>query len=501
VTTQQIESETERASPSAPADPIRRRWWPDAVVLAVAAAVLRIPALLAPTNLGYDDGGYGLAAIAMREGYAPFRDIFSPQGPLFLPLVHAFDWLGFRTMDAPRLLSVAAGVTTTVAVYAAGREITDRGRALLAGALTASSGVLLWTTGPLTGDGPGAALATGAVAVALAYRRSPSRGKAVAIMLLAGAAVAVKSLLVGPAVLVAWVLVATRRRWFDALLVPLGAGAVVVLAALPWGVGHVLDDYVRYHLGKTGARTPGANIDKIVTTFFRRDLPLVVIGALGAVSAVVARVLHRHRSPQGDRTDGPWWERAVARERIVWWWAATVVALLVVQEPMFRNHLAALVAPLALLVACFRPSWRVVAVAAIVTVPFQVATLRPLALPDGYSGREARIVERLRTLPEDAWALSDQPGLVWRAGLGTDPYFVDPSALRIGLDVPSIAVTEDRIVEAARRPRTCAVVITAHARFGHFTGLPARLERLDYRLADDFGSGLGVWTRATPRCR
>lgn len=479
-----------------------RTWWPDALLLALAAGILRIPALLAPTNLGYDDGGYGVAAVAMRQGYAPFREIFSPQGPLFLPLVHVADVIGLQTMDAPRLLAVAAGMATTVAVYAAGREITDRGRAVLAGALTASSGVLLWTTGPLTGDGVGAAFATAAVAVALAYRRAPSGRKVAAIMLLAGAAVAVKSLLVGPAVLVAWVLVLTRKRWFDAVVVPVGAAAVVVLAAVPWGLTNVVDDYVRYHLSKTAERTPGANLDKLVTTFFRRDLPLVVIGGLGLLSALWVRFRGpREPHPRAEGTTEPRWVRGVAGDRIVWWWAGLVVVVLLLQQPMFRNHLAALVAPLALLVAAARPSWRVVAVAAVVTVPFQVVHLRPLYWPQGYSGTEARVVDRLRALPGDVWALSDEPGLVWRAGLGTDPYFVDPSVLRIGIDVPSIAITEDRIVASARRPRMCAVAITAPVRFGSFPELPARLDAIGYHRTDDFGDGLGVWVRDSPRCR
>jgi len=474
------------------------------VVLALAAGILRVPALLAPTNLGYDDGGYGLAAVAMRQGFAPFRAVFSPQGPLFLPLVHVADLIGLQMMDAPRLLAVAAGIATTVAVHAAAREITDRGGALLAGALTASSGVLLWTTGPLTGDGVGAACATAAVAVALAYRRAPSGGKVAAITLLAGAAVAVKSLLVGPAVLVAWVLVLTRRRWVDAVVVPVGAAALVVLAALPWGLGNVADDYVRYHLGKTTARTPGANLDKLVTTFFRRDLPLVVIAgsslivALGRRTVRAPRLLAPH-TPPVDRERR--WERLVAGDRIVWWWAGLVVVVLLLQQPMFRNHLAALVAPLALLTARYRPSWRVVAVAAVVTVPFQVANLRPLLWPQGYTGTDARVAERLRALPDGVWALSDQPGLVWRAGLGTDPYFVDPSALRIGIDVPSIAISQDRIVASARQPRMCAVAITAADRFGSFPDLPAHLEEIGYRRTDTLGEGLGVWVRDSTRCR
>src|SRR4051812_34586953 len=159
----------------------RFRWWPDVTLLALGALLVRLPSMFAPTQLGYDDGGYGLAAVAMREGYAPFRDIFSPQGPLFLPLVHVADRIGLSHMNAPRLLAVVAGITVTLSVYAIGVQTMDRGRALLAAGLTAASGVLLWTTGPLTGDGPAAAFATTAVAVAVAYRRRPTWARAIAI--------------------------------------------------------------------------------------------------------------------------------------------------------------------------------------------------------------------------------------------------------------------------------------------------------------------------------
>ena len=42
------------------------------------------------------------------------------------------DLIGLRTLDAPRILSVLAGVVVTVAVYACGRRLTTRGNALLA---------------------------------------------------------------------------------------------------------------------------------------------------------------------------------------------------------------------------------------------------------------------------------------------------------------------------------------------------------------------------------
>jgi hypothetical protein len=472
----------------------RWRWWPDVVVLALGALAVRIPSMFAPTQLGYDDGGYGLAAISMRQGYEPFRNIFSPQGPLFLPLVHVADRVGLSHLNAPRLLPVLAGIVVTLAVYGIGIQTMDRGRALLAAGLSAVSGVLLWTTGPLTGDGPAAALATSAVAVAVAYRIRPTWGRVTAITLLAGAAVSTKSLLVGPALLMAWALVVTRRRWLHVALVPIGTLAVVGALSVPWGIQHVLDDYVRYHLDKTSNRKPGANFSKLWHTFWQRDTFLTVLAAVAPVAALWHRFGPSKDRPRAD--DGG--SEHPDPTRFLWWWAGVAFVVLLLQDPMFRNHLSALVAPTALLVARYRPSWRVVAVAGLVTLPFQAVTLRPLLLPRDYTGHTAEVVEALRALPPQAWALSDEPGLVWRAGRATDPFYVDASVLRIDSRVRPIRITEDRVVRAAEQERVCAVVITSEERFGSWPHLPDRLEQLGYHrtvvLGDD-DDGLGLWQR------
>jgi len=496
---------------SAPA----HRLWPDAVLLALGALLVRLPAYFAPTNLGYDDGGYGLAAVAMRQGYAPFRDIFSSQGPLFLPLVHVFDRIGFETQSSPRLLSVVAGLAVTVAVYVIGAELFDRARALLAGGITATSGVLLWTTGPLTSDGTVAAFATGAVAVACTYRRRPSVGKAVAIGLLIGGAVGVKHLLAGPAVLVAWLLVlaasraAPSGRRLDAALVPAIAVALVIAASVPWGE-NVVADNIRYHLDKTGDRRPVANIDKLVTTFVHRDTMLVAVGATGLIASVLTRRRRRQDGDDGtaaspDETGqrGPArLDRLLAGPRLLWWWMGLALVLVVLQEPMFRNHLAVLVPPLALVVARFRPPWIVVGVASALALGLQAVELRPLLVPRGYSGQEAVAARHLDALPPDAWVLSDEPGLVWRAGLGTDPYFTDPSEFRfLPSQASAVAIDEARLVQAAANPRVCAVIVRSPRRFGTVARLPARLAERGYEVVADFGDGRGVYMRSCPADR
>jgi hypothetical protein len=494
---------TGRAAESAPSKASTQRVanprWIDVVALTLGAILLRIPAFLAPTNLGYDDGGYGLAAIAMRDGFDPFRDIFSSQGPLFLPLLRLGDIAGFQTFNSPRVLPVLAGAVTTVAVYFAGLELMDRGRALLAAALAGSSGVLLWTTGPITSDGTGAAISVTAVAVALAYRRRPATLIAVAIALLAGSAFSVKNLLVTPALVIAFVLVASRRRILDTLLVPFGALAVLLLVSLPWGLHDVYTNSIQYHLEKTGEGNRGGNASKLITTYLRRSTLLVGLGLVALVNGIVQRRRKRSEPVEAAPDRPPLVERLTGDSRILWWWAGIVLVVLVVQDPMFRNHLAALVAPLALIVARFRPSWRVVAVTALVTVPIQAFQLRPLLLPEDYKGQAAVVVDALRALPDGAWALSDEPGFIWRAGKATDPFFVDPSVLRIDSRVPEIRITEDRVVEAATNPRQCAVVVWAPVRFGSFKNLPTRLEAIGYRQIEDFGDGRGLWRRTTCR--
>ena len=110
-----------------------RRGAISAVLAGADRARCGCPAYLASAHLTFDDGVFGASAVAMRAGGQPYRDVFSSQGPLFLPLVWVADLLGLRTANAPRLLSLAAALVLVLATYAAGRAVTDRGGALLAG--------------------------------------------------------------------------------------------------------------------------------------------------------------------------------------------------------------------------------------------------------------------------------------------------------------------------------------------------------------------------------
>lgn len=452
---------------------VRRRWHRDATALAVVALLLRLPMLLAGRALVFDDGVFGASAIAMRGigidgtgGGVPFRDVFSSQGPLFLPLVFVADLVGLRTTDAPRLLAVASGVVLTVAVYACGRRLTSRGGALLAAGLVTTSGSVLWVTGPINADGPALALSVVAVACALRYRDEPSVGEAALVGLAAGAALSIKFLAV-PAVLVAGLVVlVTHRRVRDAVVTGATAIGVYVVAALPWGIERVWEQSYAYHADARRQGSVGDALVKILRTLWERDLAVVVALVLAAVVAVLVGAAAARRTPlETAHRLGP---EAIGGAA----WAVLVVAVLLYEPALWRAHVAHLVIPLALLAALRPPPWRVLLVAAVVVVPVSIATRGDLWWPGGYDRHEAALIHYLQTSHPDAEFISDDPGLVWRAGRHVPDWFVDPSFQR----VDNGDITAESLAQAWDL-RVCGYIVTSPDRYGRLTGLRDALEQ------------------------
>jgi hypothetical protein len=476
----------------------------DLVIIGLVALLLRIPAFLARRSLVFDDGVFGASVVAMRAGSAPFREVFSSQGPLFLPLAWVGDLVALRMSDSPRALAVMSGVAIALATYVAARELTTRPRALLAAGLVIVSGSVLWTTAPLTADGPAGALSVIAVAVALVYRRSPSTGRAIAIGILAGAAFSVKSLLVLPAFVTIGIVIVSRRRRADILGVPIVAATIVVVASIPWGLARVLEQSVLYHTDVVGERAPLHNLDVITRALATRDLPLVVAGGVAVFGWLWHRTQRDRSGPEdlaleATRPNG-WVERLSSGRAPIVVWTILVVGLLLSENPLWRSHVAHLVPPLALLVATARVRWRTLAIAAVVAVPIWAISLQPLLWPEGANATEATIGRAIRSLPPGAMVISDEPGIVWRNGRRTPDRFVDPSILRITSPRRGIRITEGDVVRDAASPRVCGVVRWSKPRFGSFTHLGARLRREGYeRRYPNLPAPRAVWLKT--RCR
>ena len=498
-----------------------------AAAILIGAAAIRIPAFLAVRHLSFDDGVYGASAVAMRAGGLPFRDVFSSQGPLFLPLVWLFDLLGFRTLDAPRLLALASGAALVAATWSAARalRLSPAGSALAA-LLVAGSGSVLWVTGPLTSDGPGLALATGAVAAALWYRREPSLGRAALAGALLGAALSVKSLLLGAAVPVGWALLPTGgpageapgRRWQPLVMAVAAAGAVSFLVAIPWGLGNVWDQAFRYHLEAAGPRTPVRNLRKVVSTLGDRDLPLVVAAAASALLAAAARRRPTAASPTVGPGAGTVRQAAdgglsglptvtvgkpLGLPLIGAWLAATLVVL-AAEHPLWRSHASHLIPAAALLTAAgadrflaTAPARRrrsvllAAALAGAVAVPYHVVHLSEVLWPAPPGPALAAARADLRALPAGGQVISDDPGVVWRAGRRTPDDLVDTSILRIEAG----RLTAASLARAAADHRVCALLVWSH-RFADLAALPGLLRDGGYAAGPAYGGPKVLWRRA-----
>ena len=473
----------------------RAHWRLDATVLAIIAVLIRLPAFFADRSLVFDDGVFASSALAMRAGEVPFKDVFSSQGPVFLPLLWVADLVGFRTMDAPRVLAVAAGVLLTIAVYACARRLTTRANALLAAGLVTTSGSVLWVTVPVNADGPSLALSVLAVAFALRYRDDPRLRTPVWIGLAGGAAVSIKALSV-PAVVIAGLIVLLSHRQSrdgqlregvrDAAVSAGVAVAVYVVSALPFGIGRVWDQSYVYHQDSHRANTSSGAMSKIVDTLWDRDLLVVLALALAAAAFLVRFVIRRRAGKPADRS-----LQVVVAGLVLW--IVLVFALLVWEPAMWRAHIVHLIPPIALL-AVLRPApWSVLAVAGLVAAPFLVSNNESILRPDGYTGHEAALVHRLERLPSDALVISDDPGWVWRSGHRPPGALADTSFQRIDQQ----QITQASLVKAAATADVCGVISSSPTHFGRFHGLGDALAAEGYQPVH-FGPGITLYEN--PEC-
>lgn len=488
--------------------------WYDVVGLVALALVVRLPSYFATKALSFDDGVFANSAVAMRDGDLPFRDVFSSQGPLFLPLVALGDLLGTRTLDSPRVLAVLSGLAAVAATYWTALRLTDRLGALLAGGLLAVSGGLAWVTGPLAADGPALAFAALTMGLALRQNEARSAGRAALLGASLGAVLSTKSLeapVIVPVaiVLLAPVVSAARRRHIDTtgllhgIVAGLASVAVFLVVTVPLGFAEVWDQSVRYRTDAASDRDIPATAGKLVATLWDRDLATLAFAAICLVSCVIAVRRTGSARVATVPTDESWstarrWAADGSADWVpsgrllaVSWLACTVVWLVVVVSPLWRPHVAAVSIPLVLVVGIYRPPAKVMAIAAAVAVPLAVVQLDGLLVPGGYTGTEAQLVEALDDLPPDAWVISDEPGVVWRSGRRTTADLVDPSMLRREQG----RYDADSLIDDAADPRVCAFIRISEQRFAAFDDLPRRLVGLGFEPAADVGDGDVLFVR------
>jgi hypothetical protein len=128
----------------------------------------------------------------------------------------------------------------------------------------------------------------------------------------------------------------------------------------------------------------------------------------------------------------------------------------------------------------------VLLVTAILVVPYQLVHTWPILRPSAYRTDSATVIEALQALPAGTLAISDDPGIVWRAGLTTPPDLVDASVLRL----ESGSLSSASIAAAAAEPEVCAVVVRSSERWGSLPDLPDRLASAGFEVVHDGPGGV-----------
>jgi len=249
-------------------------------------------------------------------------------------------------------------------------------------------------------------------------------------------------------------------------------------SAVPWGLGNVWRQSVTYNRGAGPRYAKLDQLGKLLSTLASRDL--LVVAAL--VFALIT-VLVVSRKLDADRAD-------VA---VLAAWALASALVLVLEPALYRNHLAAIVPPLALLAGVLVRTPRALVVVLVLLVPFSVHNLHSILVPSGYRGDAYALVVQLRELPSDAQVISDEPGFVYRAGLRTPRLMNDTSAKRIAQGL----LTTASVAKAAADPRVCAVVVWTRRFAQDLPGLPAALYRAGLVPYDRYAHDRRLWLRPT----
>ena len=244
---------------------------------------------------------------------------------------------------------------------------------------------------------------------------------------------------------------------------------------LPWGPSNVWDQAYAYHLDVAGDRTPGANLAKVVSTLGDRDLPVVVALAL----AVGERSCSAAGAVRPDRET-----RWTSPDTLLLTWLGGHRAWCC--SPSTRSG-----DPTCPSSSRAWPCWPPATVRRCGSSPSVPCWWRRTT--SSTPGRSctrtatrrstAEVLDELRALPPGALAISDDPGIVWRAGRrthGRPRRRVDP-AHRDGSDHRGLPG------RAAGQPDVCAVVVRSRVRWGSFADLPGRLAAAGYLIALDRG--------------
>lgn len=446
----------------------------------IAALAVRMPLILATRPLGFDDGVYATSVEAMRRGAVPFRDLFSSQGPVFLPVLRGFDAAGGEKLWAPRLAMVAAAIVIGLAVLSIAGRSTTAGAAVTLGVAAAVSTSVVLAAGPLESDGLALAFAT--LALSLALGRGNGARHAAVVGVLLGLGLATKSLFVVPPTLAAIAVVWTRRSVRHVVVAIGSAIAIGLVVTLPFGPGLVWEQYVAFHAASPRDIEPLHNLLRLGARLVELDVATVAL-ALVALGWATRRGTGASAS-------------ASDRIAVATWLAgsATIIVLATDGAPGFGRYLAFLIVPALILVAMANVPGRIVVAVALVLIPLQLAVNATLLDGRELEPDDVDLIAALSDLPDESIVVGDAPSLTYAAGMSSPAWLADTSYARIRAGY----LTPVDLLHAIAAPETCAIVMWSGRLRTLDPGLPARAARLGYDQRIEFGNDRSLMVR--PAC-
>lgn len=487
---------------------------------------------------GVDEGMYLMRARMMGHGFALYRDIWFNHPPLLVLAVRAVFDLRGESVEAARLVPLAAATLGLAATAAVARVLGGWRAAFAAGALLVLSPLYFGLSRAVMATLPALSLAMVAFALLLGARaatRDGRRAQAAAALLASGLAfglgLAVK--LIALPWLLPFALVAldghlgrdgwrAPRRWpwprlaADALLWTAAAAAPLGWVVTHYGVGAIASQAVGSLVTARDALgfDLGGNVAKLLEAVVEGQLGLVALGVFGLAVGLSGGP----GRPGDDRT--VW--------RIVAVWLAVGLAAVLGHTPIWSHHHLLLVFPLAVAAGCGlwdvvdavrrravdpadghgddgvrrgdpaeragdRSGWRAFALtaagAALLSLPVQAVRLADATRirDDAAEAAIARLAEIAR--PGD-YVITDSPMIAFRAGLLVPPDLCDPGKKRIDAG----ELTMDAVLADIARFQPRAVLLwEGRLSRGPFDGFPAAIEAAGFRRLAELDARAERW--------
>lgn len=464
-----------------PAAVFQRQWHLLALIgIVIVAAGLRLANLDNPTD-NFDEGAYLASLFLMREGYRPFADIVTGEGPLNLHLAFLSYAAGGFTLTAARTGTALLSLTGVLGAALAGRALGGPLAGIAAAFILALSPAYLRVSRWVGPEAVAVSLAMLAVAAAAwAYRSDRDRWR-----LAAGALFGLANLVQAsvPAAAVAIMLLTySRRSSRSILLAPFAAGSVVAVVLMMTGPVEVISRIVSWRLGghqlDPSIAVIQGNAFMLLDKMYRQEQPAVY-----ALAAIGALVLLRSAPQVGLALLG---------------WVGAQLALLLCYSELSAHLGVTLLAPVLLMAGIGLGAglsqlsgaqrrraasvagavlidlvglWYVASVPAIVTRDQRLINLE-LSF-DREIDRDARaaVSTIANTTTAQEFVVTDQPYLAFLADRKVPPELVDPSTSRID----SGSLDGGQVVANVRERDVALVVLWS----GKLVRLPELMELLE----------------------